>query len=569
MAMAFLDFDIYSNRISFYSNNRERIGTYFGLMLTVIYLALSIVLIVIYSFDAVKRSDMRVYDSTVYSKDIPTININSKKINFAFGLENRISSNRFVDESIYYPEVIYFEREKVSGGGFKTVERKELNYSRCTMDHFGKDYMNILVENELNNSYCLDDFNLTLFGGYKYNKMSYIRIKINPCINGTKNNYNCKPKDIVDEYFSGTYFSILFKDIGLNPKNFAIPVMPTLQDLYTTIDKQIFRDFILNFQINEIHTDTGLFYEKIQKQKYLKFLNDEKSFYFRSPEEYNQGKQICAIQIRLNEIINIQSRSYKKLPESFSTIGGYMQILSTVFTLISTIYSKLDLEVKIMNDLFKFNLKENKMTIRIRTLKDFTSIKNKDYMKNAYRKSLFYHKLNQLNQNKKQNDALNNSVSKKKLISKKSYDNNSSQEIKGLNNNCTIIKGKTFDDNSKLKTKSLKNNIIYYRPFQISSTNSLNNKTINNNKSKIQINLIDYYCSGKICKKKEKVELFELGISLYRSRMDIINVFNILSLTEKIMLKAERQKMFNLNNDKDIETLPFHVLRYSKKQIEL
>ena len=65
-------------------------------------------------------------------------------------------------------------------------------------------------------------------------------------------------------------FSICTKDIGLNPSNYRLPVLPTLQDLYTTIDKQIFRDYILYYGITEIHTDVGLFYEDIKINRYLK-----------------------------------------------------------------------------------------------------------------------------------------------------------------------------------------------------------------------------------------------------------------------------------------------------------
>ena len=41
--ISFLDFDMYSNRISFFSNNRERIGSYFGLILTIIYFIVFII----------------------------------------------------------------------------------------------------------------------------------------------------------------------------------------------------------------------------------------------------------------------------------------------------------------------------------------------------------------------------------------------------------------------------------------------------------------------------------------------------------------------------------------------
>jgi uncharacterized membrane protein len=562
--ISFLDFDMYSNRISFFSNNRERIGSYFGLILTIIYFIVFIILIVIYSLDAVKRTDIRVYDSTSFSSQTPFINIDSSLINFAFGLEDRISSNRFIDPSIYYPEILYLERIKLPGGEFQTQKRVTLKYERCSKERFGKNYKDLLVENELNNSYCLSDFNLTLAGGYKYDIMNYIRIKIIPCVNSTQNNYTCKTKDEIDYYINGGYLSILFMDIGLNPSNFSYPIVHTLQDLYTTVDKKIFRDFILNFQIDEIETDTGLISEKIYKEKYLHFLSNEQSFYFRSDEEYYSGKQICAIQIRLSHLIHIQRRSYKKLQESFSIIGGYMQLLSTVFTLISLVISKLNLELKIMNELFFFNIKENKMTMKIRDIKDFTAIKNKDYMKIPYKRRDLFSKKNLPIKNYFDLPDLNKS--RNNIIENNNNINNKNYLTMNTPNNMLKNKNKNIDD-SKSGLKTLIHKEVYSRPYRIHSNSSKNVEIDMNEKNNININLFDYYCLGKFCKKSKPIELFDIGVSLYRKRMDIVNVFTILLLIEKIILKIDRQNLFGLNGEGD--TIPSSVIKISKKKIEL
>ena len=562
--ISFLDLDMYSNRISFFSNNRERIGSYFGLILTIIYFIVFIILIVIYSLDAVKRTDIRVYDSTSFSSQTPFINIDSSLINFAFGLEDRISSNRFIDPSIYYPEILYLERIKLPGGEFQTQKRVTLKYERCSKERFGKNYKDLLVENELNNSYCLSDFNLTLAGGYKYDIMNYIRIKIIPCVNSTQNNYTCKTKDEIDYYINGGYLSILFMDIGLNPSNFSYPIVHTLQDLYTTVDKKIFRDFILNFQIDEIETDTGLISEKIYKEKYLHFLSNEQSFYFRSDEEYYSGKQICAIQIRLSHLIHIQRRSYKKLQESFSIIGGYMQLLSTVFTFISLVISKLNLELKIMNELFFFNIKENKMTMKIRDIKDFTAIKNKDYMKIPYKRRDLFSKKNLPIKNYFDLPDLNKS--RNNIIENNNNINNKNYLTMNTPNNMLKNKNKNIDD-SKSGLKTLIHKEVYSRPYRIHSNSSKNVEIDMNEKNNININLFDYYCLGKFCKKSKPIELFDIGVSLYRKRMDIVNVFTILLLIEKIILKIDRQNLFGLNGEGD--TIPSSVIKISKKKIEL
>ena len=64
----------------------------------------------------------------------------------------------------------------------------------------------------------------------------------------------------------------------------------------------------------------------------------------------------------------------------------------------------------------------------------------------------------------------------------------------------------------------------------------------NENDKNIHLNLINYYCCGNICGMKKHIELFDLGVSLYRKRMDIINVFTILLIYKKILMKLENKQ---------------------------
>ena len=591
------DLDMYSNRIGFFSNNRERIVSWFGLFLTLIYILVLLVALIIYSVNAIRRKEIRIYDSNMLSNITPSIEINPNVLNLAFGLEDPISLNRSLDPSIYYPEIIFIDKIKNNEGIFETVLEKKLKYGRCKNDSFGQNYNNILGNFELNNSYCLEDFNLTLAGGYKYDRMSYITIKIIPCLNET-NEFVCKPKEVIGNFLSRTYLSIFIKDFGLNPTNFNIPILPTIQNIYMNIDKRIYRNIILNFGITEIQTDVGLFSESLNINKFLKFNSEQRSFYLRNDEEFIQEKKICAIDIRLDDNIHIQKRSYQKIPEVFSIIGGYMQLLSTVFSLIS-ILTNLDLEVKILNNLFNFNLKQNRMTIKINNIKDFTS--NKSKFKNYHfttKKTFIIKKIknkSNMNLHSINNNSSLNSISKKNLISFdiKSYNKNMISNLnnkiernnnnengeslhKNINNNnihSNNIRKSIFYNqyssqnnnnvnndkinglNIDIRAKSLKSEEkVYFRPIRmITKTLGLKSNKDNNwneeDDNNIHLNLINYYCCGSICKKKKHIELFDIGVSLYRKRMDIINVFTILLLSEKMLLKIDRQKVVTFNKE--------------------
>ena len=547
---SFLNYDIYSNRIGFFFNKREKIGSYYGLFLTTAYILTSLVLFFILLIKTLQRKDIKVYDSTIFSQDIPIIDINPDLVYFAFGLEDPTTSNRFVDETIYYAKIVFFDRKK-ENGEFNTTNRIELDYEVCKEENFGDNYQHLFIKGELNNSYCLKNYNLTLAGGYKYDRMSYFRIRIYPCKNKTENNNHCKPQEIIDKYFKGGYFSILTKDIGLNPSNYSFPVLSTLQDLYTTIDKQIYRDYILYFGITEIQTDIGLLFENIEIKRYINFRKETQSFYFRDDKDYYGGKATCSVAFRLDDLIKVQKRTYTKLKEVFASTGGYMQLISTICTLLSLLPNKLICELKIMNGIFNFNLKKQKMMMKIHSIKEFNSInlpqKNNSFIffptKNGIfnQKKHFSNKYSSLvgleNDNSSFAIGLNNNneeyINNKGESGKKNNVTEDNSKISAfIDQRSKISKDKPIFKNSKInlhtsyiypKSKGVMNMII-------SKENSLDYN------EKIYFNLFDYYCLKKISNKKNEISLFDLGISLYKKRMDIINVFTFLLLIEKNIL---------------------------------
>ena len=366
-----LDFDMYSKRTSFFFKNQEKIGSYLGFILTIVYILSSIILFLYQIILAIQKQELKVYDTTIHAQEMPSITVDSSQLYFAFGLEDPQTSNRFIDNTIYIPKIVFIDKVK-KNDEFVTVEQKTLEYEKCKVENFGKNYQHLFIKDELNSSYCLKDFNynLTFAGGYKYERMTYIRIRIYPCVNNTENNNTCKPQEEIDRFMSSGYFSIILKDFGLNPLNYSNPVLPTLQDLYTTIDKKLYRNYILNFGVTEIHTDSGIIKQNNNIRKYLQYRKELQTFTFRDEKDYYDGKSVIIVQLKLDDTIVVQKRSYTKISEVFSRIGGYMQLINTVFLLLTSIINRLNCELKIINSIFNFNLKENKVILKFQTLKE-------------------------------------------------------------------------------------------------------------------------------------------------------------------------------------------------------
>ena len=539
----YTDFDMYSKKICFFFNEREKISSLFGFLLTMLYISVSVILFFYQIILAIQRKNLKVYDTTIYSKDMPVIDVDINQLYFAFGLEYPNTANRYVDESIYTVELTFFDKRKIEDQ-FVTISEKKLDFEKCNVNNFGKDYQNLFVKDELNNSYCLKDFNytLTFAGSYKFDRITYIRILVFPCVNSTKNNYSCKPQEVIDSYFNSGYFSIVLKDFGLNPSNYSSPRIPTLQDLYTTIDKRLSKNYILNFGLTEIHTDTGLLKDNINKEKYLQFRKVLESFSYREEKDYLEGKSLILVQLRLEDTIFVQKRTYTKVSEILSIIGGYMQFMNTVFLLVSSIVNKIYSEIKIINSIFNFNLKENKIILKLKSLLDSNQMNtNLNINKNIV--FTYRNPLNKINQYEYENKSKNNLILKDLDCPNVSSLNNTSHnqriaEIQKMSNNRNMViyenskNESSKSRNDKLKIEINSNNFSRENLQRIIQEMKNYNSYINVNKDNTNLSIYDYLCSKKNAKKKKQIKLYNKGNYFYRKKMDIVHVFTLLSIVE-------------------------------------
>ena len=565
----YFNFDMYARSPNFYFKNHDRINTCFGTLLTLVYIIVSLTLFIYHSIITIQRKNFKVHDSTIYGQEMPFIDLNSNILYFAFGLEDPLTMNRFIDDSIYIPKIVFVDKAKINDE-LVTVYQQNLEIEKCKVINFGENYQHLFLEDELNNSYCLKKFeqNLTLAGGYKYERFSYIRIRIYPCVNSSENNFSCKSQEEIDHFMSSGYFSIILKDIGLNPANYSIPVIPTLQDLYTTIDKRIYKNYILNLGVTEIHTDIGLFQEDIKTQKYLQFRKEMETFTFRNEEEYYQGKSVIIAQLKLDDNINVQTRSYIKIPEIFSTIGGYMQLMNTAFLLLTIIVNKFNFELKIINSIFKFNLKKKKLIMKLQKLNDYDDLHISN-ISNIHTPVVNFKKMKNITQhldlldNKSKNSLMKeNEINNISLLNfsedKNELDNNNKNKItilkkhKRKSNALPIENSKMENTKDKMPKKNLRlsQDHIKENGTNFNKKNIFNELSYKDFNDKIELNMFDYCCCHLVYEKRHKIiELYNITNSFYRKKLDVVNVFNLLLLIEKNLLKNNSEFVHTINEE--------------------
>lgn len=601
MSFNLIDFDIYAKRVGFFFENKEKLGTRLGFCLTILYVSISFGLFIFYTTLTIKRTEIKVHDSTMYLKDSSDLNINPELFYFAFGVENPLTNTRFIDETIYTVKVKLYERVK-DGSSLKTIEEKILDVERCKQEKFGEIYQKLLVAGELNNSYCINDINLTLSSDYQQSKLSYLNIEVYSCVNTSNNNNHCRPREEIDSYLSGTFISFLAKDIGLDPSNYTYPIIPMVQNLRTTIDKNFFRDYVLYFGLTEIQTDKGLFYESIHKERYMNFIKSTQSFYNRNEQNYYNGDSMCDVQFKFGDDIHVQKRAFMKMTEVFAITGGYMQLLSTIFTFTTLLSNKLGYEIKLVNSLFDFYPKKRQISLKHELkgkLIDFDNnninknMSEIDVMKDIKKNDIFKSNNMHINKNNKSDKNIKITLNHNNLFKLFSLNNcnnlyprksifmsKSSQSIKGENENenksekdnkishrdkthkvenlskSEKIKEKesVSEDNSKNKSKVClltfevenRNNYRLFNKSQIIKQNDKSNIIFEDMISKnIRINIFYYYCFSKFIKDKSYIKQFKFAISFLKNKMDIIYLLNLILSMEKLMIKESSKSLVN------------------------
>ena len=316
----------------------------------------------------------------------------------------------------------------------------------------------------------------------------------------------------------------------------------------------------------QVHTDIGLFKEQIKKDKHIQYRKEIQTFSFRDESLYLSGNDIILVQIRLDDTVLIQKRTYAKISDILSRIGGYMQLMYTVFLLLANSLNKIDCQLKIINSIFNFNLKQNKMVLKLQSLKILNSlsinhkkifIPLKSKLRNA-RTVVF-------DNNKSNNLLLKNNNSKNIMSSSGNLPEGmnickyKNSKLRIPSNSIEEHKNKSISSKINLKMSegynfNLNSHIINNQ--NINKNNNLitrENTTYKDNYNYIQLSAFNYICPFGSIKKKKMVELYHFGNDFYKKRMDIVLVFSHLLLTEKVLISNNLQHKNPLC--KDIEIL--------------
>ena len=563
------DIDMFGRKLKLYYNGKARKTSWIGIFFTFLYMSIFLAFVIYKLKRVMNKTDGTFYDTYTFTQEPSYVKLSNENFYGGFGIENPETYDSFIDETIYFPKA-YFKKAERHGNNWEW-SAKELELERCQLEKFGSLYREKFKRKPLSNFYCFKEMNETLIGSFSYDNYSLFFISFFPCVNTSENNNKCKPIEVIDYYLQDTFISFQMQDIELTPQNYNSPALQRDKDFYAKIGKKIFQEIHAFFQIVNIETETDFIglnnFHSYKTETFLKYDSVSILSVFAERNIYETGESFCEVSLKLSDKVLTQRRTYTKLLEILGNIGGLMEVVFSVFRIISSFPTKILYEEALVNKLFQFNLDTKEISL---INKEKRYIKKNNFSYNQISK--LYNPLREQSPNiNKKKDIINQSKNEGSIDLNK-ITNESFLMIKSKNKNIRNIASLNKYEKSKNKEKLSQNKLINGNDRNLFDKNdikifnfNMNFKNYNKEKDKnnakikekrriirkIKINRVYIYFCFCCTRKRKNMQnvLLDEGMKLIKERLDLLNLFRTIYQEEKINLNFATTEYIKMSDE--------------------
>ena len=508
--------DFFGKEPEFYIDGRDKQITFIGRLCTFIYIILYILIFSYKLYRMAARVDITFYDSYSNTDEVPTVKINQNNFTLVFGLNNK-NGAPFFDDTIYFP-IAYF---------FNNGNYQEIEIELCDKNKLSEEIIEYFGSN-IDKYFCLKDTNFEL----KPFKNS-LRIEIYPCIDLYEGENFCQSREFIDKYLNNLLFKIYLEDINLTPLNYSNPVKKKISFFNTEIFRNLGQYLYTEMQLVKVETLTNIIgFDFFTEPKIEEFIKYDKELIVTYPGynvlDENNFYPATIFEIQLNDRILLEKREYINLIEVLGDIGGFFEIINSLFILICSVFVEIIYRKGITNNLFSFDIK-----------KRLILIKNP---KNSSNKISEDNKSGEKNMHNPDINAFNNIKNKnkeRKMIIKSNFKNintNLNEEDLAQKNNGSEIKSSRKEIKlENIDFQSIKKN--YEEDINKNSLDDLKNYTQKDKNDQSNDNdwiidkiylrnlLISKFCCAKKYKGKVYGIILKESMKLIKEKLDIFSIF--------------------------------------------
>ncbi|KAL4446899.1 hypothetical protein ABPG74_014871 [Tetrahymena malaccensis] len=303
---------------------------------------------VVFQENLVAQPDDMIFDQSQYT--------------FALGIQDQ-NLTHFIDESIYYLEVQFLDTYNVLNQSSNQYEQvtntQNIQMERCTLGHFQVQGTQQQFQNlQYSNLYCFPlNFLIKLGGQYGAIDYKRLQIQVKSCV------INCKGSSVIQQKLSNIAFGLYYVNYIIQPNDSQNPFQPIVQSSLWRSDYSVLKNVNAYFRKTTVSSDYGLITEN--------FTQDVRMIYSFDREIQSAKTDNTLYEISISLEQNKQSeyfRTYLKLQNSFSLIGGIFNILFLLGLIVCIPFQKISLEYQMVSYFFQFQKKreESKCQLQVR-----------------------------------------------------------------------------------------------------------------------------------------------------------------------------------------------------------
>jgi hypothetical protein len=385
-------------------------------------------------------------------------------------------------------------------------------------------------------------------------------------VNTTNNSRICKPKEVINRYLRRTFLTLRLQDIEMTPQDYNKPIQARKKDATFTIGKNLFPNIEFDFNIVDIETDEDYLgfalFNKVKYDKHLKLASTTVLYNMNENDIFTTGEAICNITIQLADSILTQVRTYPKFIQILGDVGGVMEVVFSLFKIVTSFLINTLYEKSIVNHLFTFDIDKKIIILKKDEVKKKVKL-NKNPKENN-------------GQPKKYNSAITlTKISTHQSLYKDEVSERSINEDNLNKNDLGSDEGPKMTTSRKFLSKIPSSNSSFNdEVISIQSRNESNENSITKSKFNNQHLLLSKNLSKRKNKSKYKVKSsFSSNLAKYE-RNNIKNKNNLIKRNkQKILSNFHNIKIYDLNNNdnnssfRENESIKKKVLLQRKKTI--
>ena len=514
--------------------------------LTYLYIAVYVAFFVYKIVRMLQKVDITFFETYAYS-GIPSIKLTNDLFYGGFSL------NGIIDPTIYFPVVYYYEGYR-ENGVMKWKEPYEImELEICQLEKFGEKYRDIFKNKDLEHSYCLKDVDKITLEGYSHlNSFKYLHVLFVPCVGYAPTGQQCRSEAEIREIFkNGAQIIFNIEDIELTPHLYDTPSHPLEKDITGPAFLTLYQQIYTYLQIVILETDQDVigFEGLSNKPETQQFLKYDESWIIAAPSPHTYslqaGQPMAEVTVQLSAKVLTQKRKNTKLIEVLGDVGGLMEVVSSLFTILSTVITDILYDKALVNNLFSFDLDKKVIKIKAKKNKNPNDHMELDNNPTIYNQKNLMNNIS-LGTNDKQDEneiqIINNEEEIKKFETPKIKKKKKKKiKIKQIPIIAYPLSKNDEMTNKNLGKDHLKNqneNNIYndqndVNIFNIKSEDKIVNKEIEKNGEsrqiieRIKLNCCCIYFWFCFARKKKNIQniLLDEGMDIIVENLDIMNIF--------------------------------------------